>query len=94
MSVQYHLSSSQPPPAGGRRRLLAPLSPPFIPCLRVGTKEIYPYPAQPSQVRVFQLRYGGSVHASTLCGLTDFLSFAFKAPFMFLFGEKHKWSFE
>lgn len=47
-------------------------------------------------VSVFQLRYGGHDHASTLCGLTDFLSFAFKAPFMFLVGasfERHEYGF-
>ena len=45
---------------------------------------------------VFQLRYGGHDHASTLCGLMDFLSFAFKAPFMFLVGasfEQHEYGF-
>ena len=47
-------------------------------------------------VSVFQLRYGGHDHASTLCGLTDFLSFAFKAPFMFAVGasfERHEYGF-
>ena len=37
-------------------------------------------------VSVFQLRYGGHVHAATLVGVTDFFSFAFKAPFIFLVG--------
>jgi len=47
-------------------------------------------------VSVFQLRYGGHVHAATLVGVTDFFSFAFKAPFIFLVGasfERHQYGF-
>jgi len=40
-------------------------------------------------VCLFAYRFGGPVHCATLMGLQDAISFAFKIPMAFLFGQLH-----